>query len=190
MHDSKCCKRLFSFPLESLTKLNSSAWLQSCKGLLSFPIARGCLNQPSSIAWLQMLQSLFSFPLARGESYPTKFKCTTPNVANVFSHSHLKGGSLNQPNSGAWLQILQTSSLIPIRKGESYPSKFQCMTLDVANVFLIPIRNGGVLSSRTSVYDSKSCKRLFLFLLARGKSYTFKLQCMTLNVGNVFSLSH
>ena len=48
----------------------------------------------------------------------------SPDVANDYSLAHYQRGSLSYTNSSARLQILQTTFLLPISKGESYQPKF------------------------------------------------------------------
>ena len=140
----KCCKRLFSF------------WLARAE---SFP---NHTPVHDSKCW----KNLFSFPLTRGESYPTKHLCMTPNVANVFSHSHLQGGSLTQPKYSAWLQMLQTFIHIPIRKG-------------------------GVMPNQTLVHDSKCCKCLCVHFMLKTalqqRVYNHSIQIFS-SVAKIFGL--
>ena len=165
VHASKCCKRHFSLLLAmgeyyptkiqcmpqnvanvyfrshwqggSLTQPKSSAWLQMLQRSFLIPIRKvGILPNQTPVYDYKCCKCPFSFPLARGESYPNKLQCITPNVTNVFSHSRLQGWSLTQPNSSAWLQMFQTS-------------------------FLIPISKDGVLPNQTPVHDSKCCKHCF-----------------------------
>ena len=108
-----------------------------------------------------MLKTSFLIPISKGVSYPTKLQCMTPNVANVFSHSHEQRGNFTQQNSSIWLQMLQTS-------------------------FLIPISKGRLLPNQTPVHDCKCCKCLFSFPFARVEAYPTKLHCNTVNVTNDF----
>ena len=74
-----------------------------------------------------------------------------------------------------------------LERGESYPLKLRCMTLDVADE-LSPAshRHGGDLETLTLVQDCRCCKRLFFCPLASRDSYPPKLQCITLDVANKF----
>ena len=107
---------------------------------------------------------LFSFPLERVESYPTKFKCMTVNLANIFSYFHMQEGDLPSQTPVHDSKCCKRLFSFPLARRESYPTKLQCIT--------------------------KCCKRLFSFSLAMGESYPTKLQCMTPIVANVFSHSH
>ena len=162
-----------------------------------------------------MLQTSFLIPIFKWEAYTIKLQCMIPNVRNVVSHSHYQGRSLTQPKSSARLQMLQTSSLLPISKvgvlpnqtpvqdskrckrlfsfpltrGESYPTKLECMTQNVANTFSRSLLQGGSLTHPNSSARFQMFKRLFLFGIARGESYPPKVQCMTPSVPNVYSHS-
>ena len=104
----------YHYQLGSLTQPNSSAWLQilktsfldamingrvlpnqtpvhdsrSCKRLYSFPLHGGVLPNQTPVHDSICCKRLYSLSLARGESYPTKLKCITLNVANIFFCSH------------------------------------------------------------------------------------------------------
>ena len=151
LHDSRCCKRLFSCPLvrreshssklkcTTLDVANDFLLLirkggvlptqtlvhdsRCCKRLFSCLLGRGSLTQ-TQLHYYTCCKRLFTCPLSSGESYPPKFKCMTPEVANDYSPAHYYGGSLTHTNSSARLQIWQTTFLFPFTKGEYYPSKF------------------------------------------------------------------
>ena len=74
-------------------------------------------------------------------------------------------GDLTHPNSSAGIQILQTTSLLPISKE-------------------------GVLPTQTPVHDSRCCKPLLPYPIARGESYPPKLQGTTPDVANHLSPVH
>ena len=161
----------------SLTHPHSSALLQMLQTTILHPISKGgVLPTQTLVHDSKSYNRLFSCPLARGESYSLKLWCITLNVANYFSPACQQGGSLTHPNSNAWLQMLQTTFLRPISKGgvlstqtlvhdsrccksrftcpsasrESYSSKLQCMTLDVANHFTPADHQGRSLTHQNS----------------------------------------
>ena len=117
VHDSKCCKRLFTFPLQrgeyyptkllcmppnvanvishyywqwgSITQQKSSVCLKMLQTSIFVPIGKGgVLPNQSPVHDSKCCKGLFSFLLGKWESYPTKLLCMTINVANVLSHSH------------------------------------------------------------------------------------------------------
>ena len=59
----------------------------------------------------------FSSPSVTEDSNPPKLQCMTLDVAKDFSPAHWQGGSLTHPNSSASHEMLQTTFLLPIRKG-------------------------------------------------------------------------
>ena len=167
-----------------------------------------------------MLQASFLLPIRKVRILPYQPQCMTQNVANSFSHSHFQGGSHTQPNSRAWFKMLQSNFSFPLARGESYPTNFQCITPnnveEEAHCYVVQCRrihslweicsrsfnnwmqdvsarrpsSVGVLPNQSPVHDSKCCKRLLSFPLARVKSYPTKLQYTTINAANVLSHSH
>ena len=137
-----------------------------------------------------MMLMSFHIPIRKGGVLPNQTQVRDSKCSNVFSYSQYQGESLTYPNSSARLQVQQTSFLIRISKGESYPTKLQCMTMNVSNVFSHAISKGEVLPTQSAVHDSKCYKRLFSFPLAREKYYLTELECENTNVANVFSNSH
>ena len=100
VHDSKCCKGLFSLPLEGRS-----------------------LTQPISHALLRMLQTSFLIALSKGESYPNKLRCMTLSVVNVISHCHLQAGSLTQPKLQCMTPSVERSFLFAISKEGVLPKQ-------------------------------------------------------------------
>ena len=91
VHDSRCCKRLFS---RSLVRGESNPLKLKCmtpdvSNNLS-PTHHKVTILPTStqVHYSKCFNLLFTFPSARGESYPPKFKCMIPDVANDFSPAH------------------------------------------------------------------------------------------------------
>ena len=116
--------------------------------------------------------------------------------------------SLDDPNSSTCLKFLQTTFLLPICKmgvfptqtqehdfrcwkslfscwlasAESYQTKLMYITLDYANYFcILSISKGGELLINIVVCDTKCCKRLFSFSLAR-RSLANKHSCACLSM--------
>ena len=187
VHDSRCCKRLFSSPS-----------------------ARGSLTYLNSSALLQMLQTTFLLPVSKGGVLPTQILVMTPNVSNDLSSAHQQEeslttqslehdskccklffsspsarGSVTYLNSSALLQILQTTFLLPISKRRVKPIQI------LQSTFLRLISKGKqVLPTQTLVHNSKCCKLFFSCPSARAESYPSNLKCMTTHVENDFSLAH
>ena len=165
VHDSKCCKILFSLPL-----------------------ARGQSYRTNSSAWLHMLRNSFLLPISK-EWILANFRWKTADLSNVFSRYHYQWRIITQPNSSTWIQTLQTSSLVPFRKGGRFaqPNSSAWLHIMLQTSFLVIISKGIVLPNQTLVHDSISCKRIELLSLARGAYYKTKFQCMTLNIAIVLS---
>ena len=107
MHDSRCCKQLFSCLLErgecyppTLRCMHDS---RCCKQLSSFPLARGSVTHPHSGACMTLdvandfsklhcvtpyVANHFFLPISKGESYRPKLQCMTPDVADDVSPAH------------------------------------------------------------------------------------------------------
>ena len=102
LHHSKCCKCLFTFPLEGgggcyPTKLicmtrNVTNVFSCCH------LQRWSLTQTNSSTWLQVFKTWFLIPISKWVVSPKQFskqlpkqfslQCMTPSVVNNFSHSH------------------------------------------------------------------------------------------------------
>ena len=100
----------------------------------------------------------------------------------------IKKGSHIHPNCSAWIQMLQPT-LCPLAKGLPYPSRLYCITLDIADDFLLPITKGGVLPTQPLVLNSRCCIWLFTCPLAKGESYPPKPKCKIPAVVNDFFLA-
>ena len=114
----------------------------------------------------------YSYPLAMGNLNQHNLKCITPNVANDFTLANLQGGSLNNPNFYANLQILQITFLLLINKGRVLPTQTQVHDSKCSKqCFLMPICKGGDLPTQTLMHDIICYKQLFSYPLACGECY-------------------
>ena len=138
VHDSRCCKRLFS-----------------CL------IARGSPTNPNSSAWLQMLQTTFLLSISKRGLLPTQTPVHDSRLCKGTFSCPLARGNLTHPNSSAWLEMLQTTSFLPISWGK-------------------------ITQTQTQLHDSRYCKRILSCPLERGEFYQLKVLCMTLDVANKF----
>ena len=115
--DSRCCKRLFFWPIEtgesyppklkcmrpdvendyspahyqggSLTHPNSSALLQMLQTTFLLPTSkRGLLLNQIQVHYPRCCKRVYFCPLEKGEFYPPKIQFTTLDVANDVSSAH------------------------------------------------------------------------------------------------------
>ena len=115
VHDSRCCKSLFACPLQgevfpTQRQVHDS---RSCKSLS--PAHHQMVVLPSG--WLQMSQTTFLLSISKGKVLPTKTQVHNYRCCKWLYFWSSARGSLTNPNSSAWLQMLQMTFLQPISKG-------------------------------------------------------------------------
>ena len=80
VHNSKCCKPFFSYPLSkgSLTHSNSSVLLKFLQMTLRIPISKEIVLPTQSLVHnSKCYKLLFSYPLSMRESYASELQCIT-----------------------------------------------------------------------------------------------------------------
>ena len=106
-----------------------------------FPINKGrVLPKQTPMHDSKSCKILFSFLLTRGESYPNKLQCMTPNIAKSFLFPINKWRVLPKQIPVHASKCCKRLLSFPLARGESYPTKLQCMTLQMLETsLLIPI---------------------------------------------------
>ena len=149
VHDSICCKPLFSCTLargESYppkfqcmtTDVETTSFLTISK--------RAVLTTQTPLHDSRCCKPLLPFPLAKGESYPTNYQCMTTDVETTSLLTNSKGGVLPTQTPVHYSLCCKPLLSLPLARGESYPPKLQCMIPDVANHFSPAHQQGGSLT--------------------------------------------
>ena len=138
VHDSRCCKWLFSSPLArgSLTYLNSSALLQKLQTTFFLPISkRRVLPTQTQVHDCRCCKWLFSSSLARVSPIYLNSSTLLQMLQTIFLLTISNRGVLpnqTQVHDYRWCKWLYHCRSA---RRESYPTKLKCMTTDDANDF-------------------------------------------------------
>ena len=122
--DSRCCKSLFSFNYKGgLSHPKASAWIQILQKPFSCPSSRGSLTNIISSGWLQMSQTTFLLSISKWGVLLTQTQVHGSRCCKRLFSCPSASGSLTQPNSSAWLQMMQMTLLLHISKRGVLPNQ-------------------------------------------------------------------